>query len=135
MNDETIRQFKLTSSEEIIAEILYWPEDEDDDQDIIIVSAMKIQSVINPDGNSFHTIRPWMTYQTSKKNPIKLNYGQVIGEAIPTDDVINQWKITVAYLNEGKDDEPEDVQDQVEEPAESQGDNVVSLSSFRDKMH
>jgi len=87
-----VRHFKLATDEEIICQIVTYPEPESEDTEVVIRNALKLMSVVSPDGNVFHTLRPWMIYQVSENNMVSLNINLIVGEALPHQDIINNYE-------------------------------------------
>lgn len=93
----SIIQFKLTSGDEIICEVLQEPEGED--PNLVVRNAMKIYTFENPEGTRFYSFRPWMTYQDSKECMQLLNYAHIVGEAKPAEALVIQYQAAAAIEN------------------------------------
>ena len=91
-----LKQFKLSSGEEIIALVVEWPDE--DSLDIVIRNPVKIHSVLGPDGNFYHTLKPFMVYQFAEDNLIILNASNIIAEGNPNKIVSNQYDRTIKDL-------------------------------------
>jgi len=83
-------QFRLTSGEELIAEVLQEPEGED--YNIVVRKAMVIIRAEAGDGTRMYTFRPWMTYQMSDSYMQLLNYNHIVGEAKPDHHLLEQFQ-------------------------------------------
>ena len=85
-----IKQFKLTSGEEIICDVLEYPDDEM--ADIVIRNAYVIFIYgQTPDGIRTYSMRPWMMMQEESDNMVILNSNHVVGEANPTEKLIEHY--------------------------------------------
>lgn len=100
-----LKQFKLSSGEEIIALVLEWPEE--DSLDIVIRNPLKVHSMLGPDGNFYHQLKPFMVYQFAEDNLMILNAGTIIAEGNPNKIVTKQYDRVMKDLLK-KDEEPEE---------------------------
>lgn len=82
-------QFKLSNNDEIIAEVVSEPDD--DDVNLVIRKAMMLVKVESQDGYRYYSFRPWMTYQTDKLYLQLLNITHIIGEAKPDKGLLEQY--------------------------------------------
>lgn len=103
-----MKQFKLTSGEEIIGQVIEWPEE--DNLEIIAKNMMKIQPVMGADGSVYYTLRPFLTSQISSDNLILVNMSQIVAEANPSDEVVNQYKKVIqSFLEEVQIEDEEEI--------------------------
>lgn len=87
---EELRQFKLSNGEELVAEVLDWPEAEEEWQ-IVAKNAMKVVCFEDPkEGFRYYTFRPWIIY-SKPDTIITLAEGHIVGEAIPSSEVKDQY--------------------------------------------
>lgn len=92
-----IRQIKLTTGEEIICEVLEWPDEEDeDDHDLVIRRPLKILSFEPTVGGArIYMFRPWMVMQTEPDQcQIVADY-HIVGEGSPSPRMIEQYMIAI----------------------------------------
>jgi len=87
------RQLKLTSGEEIICEIIQYADE--DNAAMIIRSALKILASERADGFRYYALRPWMIYCEDMHQLLSINSDQLIGETIPSGELLKQYKMTV----------------------------------------
>ena len=100
-----LKQFKLSSGEEIITLVVEWPDE--DSLDIVIRNPLKIHSMIGPDGNFYHQLKPFMVYQFAEDNLMILNSSTIIAEGNPNKIVTKQYDRVMKDLLK-KDEEPEE---------------------------
>lgn len=127
----SIIQFKLTSGDEIICEVLQEPEGED--PNLVVRNAMKIYMFENPEGTRFYSFRPWMTYQDSKEYMQLLNYAHIVGEAKPAEALVIQYQAAAAIENTKAEERDAEIEKAVELTLAKRGmtngfdsDNVVN---------
>lgn len=106
-----IKQFKLTNGEEIITQVVEWPDD--DAVEMVIKNPLKVFSVQTEDNSFYHSFRPWMLYQIDDKNLMLLNMSQIVGEANPHQSVINEYNKTLNYLLKDERKEVTDIEENV----------------------
>ena len=87
-----IKQFKMNNGEEIVCEVLEWPEE--DMGDIIVRRAFELKTIISPD-HSFYMFKPWLAMQEGIDKFISVNPLHIIAEAIPASRVKDQWQDVV----------------------------------------
>lgn len=101
MISDDIKQFKLVSGEEILAQVISWP-DEDEENQIIVSQAMKLVSYEpNPLGPRLYLLRPWMVLQDNPDQQQILYYDQVVGMAHPSSRMVNQYiTVLASYITD-----------------------------------
>lgn len=105
-----IKQFKLNTGEEIVCQVIEWPEE--DSYELILRNAMKIQPIMGNDGTVYYTLKSFLTGQISSDNLILLNSSQIVAEANPNDEVIDQYEKSLsAYLGEKEDEDEVSIED------------------------
>jgi len=92
MNQMNIRQFKLSNGDEVVCEVMRFPED-DDDATLAVRSVYKITMITSPenDSNRYYQFRPWMVYQDNKDLQQELNLNHIIAEAMPTPELLAHY--------------------------------------------
>lgn len=90
-----LKQFKLSSGEEIICEVIEWPDPEEDSADIVVRNVLKIVGVNQPTGNRYYSFTPWMVFQNEEDSLQMLNDNHILGEANPSEKLIEQYFIAV----------------------------------------
>lgn len=107
-----IKQFKLTNGDELVCEVVEWPEDDEDSRDIVVRNAYKIIVIDHDrDGNRFYSFRPWMIYQHDPEYFQLINGYHVVAEANPSPKVLEYYFQALKLENEDN----EHVQKQVDE--------------------
>lgn len=84
-----LRQFKLTSGEEIVCEVLQW--DDNTEIEIVVKKAMRLVMQESVDGVKYYSFRPWMVYQESADDILVINGNQVVGIGFPPDTLLVQY--------------------------------------------
>ena len=93
-----LRQFKLSNSDEIIADVVEIAEE----GDLVVRSVLKIfQAEDLESGIRYYSFKPWLSFQNNFEEIIILNIGHVIGEIAPSDELVNHyagalWQMTNA---------------------------------------
>lgn len=99
MND--IKQFKLTSGEEIICDVLEYPDEEM--SDMVIKDAYQVyMHAQTPDGTRMYTMRPWMLMQEasdSNDNIVVLNSNHILAEANPSSKMVEHYAKVIVHDN------------------------------------
>ena len=120
-----IKQFKLVTGEEILAELISSEINEYDEELLFLRNVYTLVSTEDfKEGIRFYTFRPFMMHQYEDNKILALNSGAVICSAIPDRKVIEQYETHCSQFSNTDSDEPEAVLD--EDP------NVVK---FKPKMH
>ena len=104
INSRELKQFKLTTGEQIICEVVQWPDHDDPDDyvgDIVVRNVLSIVAIQHELGN-IYTFRPWMMYQDEDNCLMTINENHVVGEANPSFKMKAQY-IAVAIGREGGD--------------------------------
>lgn len=92
MNSTGHRQFKLSNGDELIAEIVDEP-NQDDEVNLVVRDAMQISRVDDrEEGYRYYMFKPWMTYQIKEGYFQLLNYTHIIGEAKPEPIMFGQYR-------------------------------------------
>ena len=92
-----IKQFKLTNGEEIVCDVIEWPDVDGDSPDVVIKNAYKIivANVAAERNMRYYTFAPWLVYQDDDDLYQVLNSNHIIAEANPTQKLLEQYlKIT-----------------------------------------
>lgn len=132
-------QFKLTSGEEIVAEVL--EDDLDEAGNLVVRRAMLIMTAEAVQGNvRYYSFRPWMTYQNSSDYMQLLNATHIIGEAKPDNYLLEQYKMFVQESEKFGEDRDKEIQKRYDELLEQLegiehfgGDSDTNIISFTDK--
>lgn len=134
-----IKQFMLTSGEQIVCEVLEWPDEEV--SEIVVRSVYKL--VLQEDDDiRYYAFKPWMCFQDSAEQVMTINIQHVVGEANPAEEVLKYYMKAVS--NQAlTDDETEEQLNAYkkllngdDEQEEAASDKVVAFPNpFRNKLH
>ena len=89
------RQMKLVSGEEIICEVVFWPDDNDEegDQTMVIRRAAELQCHEDLDQQiRWYVFRPYMMYISEKDQYITINGNSITSITRPHDAMMKQYK-------------------------------------------
>jgi hypothetical protein len=94
-----IKQFKLTSGDEVICEVVQWNVGEE--TEIVVRKAMKLVMGETEGGNyRYYSFRPWMVYQENLEDFIILNAAHIVGIAQPVDSILIQYEEALISMQE-----------------------------------
>jgi|TARA_Y100000310_G_scaffold183199_1_gene183319 hypothetical protein len=132
MTEQEIIQLKLSSGEEVLCEIIQW--DNDHNATVVVKNAFEIVFLQSPTGAMrLCTLRPFMVGQIEEGYNISLNGDLIVSQAIPTREILNNYRDTLTeYLkfNEGPTD---DELDQIEK--EEAMENIIHFPIDKSKLH
>jgi hypothetical protein len=102
--NKSIRQFKLTNGDEIVCDVVEWPDVEDDHNGLVVRNAYKIfmLNTLNPTENRYYQFRPWLVYQDKKDYFQVLNADHIIAEATPADELLVHY---YRIINDGEEND------------------------------
>ena len=87
-----IKQFKLSSGEEIVCEVIEWPDVDEDIAEIVVRNIYKIIAIDQTvSGNRYYTFKPWMVFQDEPDMFQTININHVVGEANPSQKLLEQY--------------------------------------------
>ena len=87
-----IKQFKLSSGEEIVCEVIEWPDVDEDMAEIVVRNIYKIIAIDQTvSGNRYYTFKPWMVFQDEPDMFQTINMNHIIGEANPSQKLLEQY--------------------------------------------
>lgn len=98
MSELELRQFKTTSGEEVICEVMQWAEGYE--SEVLVKNAMKLVLQEPSDGVKYYSFRPWMVYQEHPDDIIVLNMNNVVGIGFPPETLLEQYFSAVADMSE-----------------------------------
>ena len=94
-----LKQFKMSNDEEIVCEIISFPED--DETDVIVRKVLKISSYDNYMSNTkYYSLRPWMSFYDNINLLYVLNPFHIIAEVEPSDDLKSLYFETLQMIAE-----------------------------------
>ena len=80
MNELDIQQFKLSTGDELICEVLNWKESE-----VKVRKVLKVASVyLDEDTENVYVFRPWMTYSTDFDEVVSINPHNIVATCEPS---------------------------------------------------
>ena len=95
MTQHSFKQMKLTSGDEIVADVV-----ERDDDSVIIRAAMRIVEVEHlEEGYSYFAFRPFVAFNDSIENLSVLTAVHIINETIPSDNLLTHYASSVRKMN------------------------------------
>jgi hypothetical protein len=91
------KHFKLANGDELVCEVMEW--DDMETTDIVVRKALKLVQVDDiADGTRYFSFRPWMLLQDSVDNLQVLNGTHIVGEANPTQTMMEQYEYVLSEL-------------------------------------
>ena len=135
MND--IRQFKLSSGEELICQVLEWGDEES--ADIVVRHAYEVHFIDdNQRGYRIYNLKPWMTMQEGDEKFITINTMHITSQAKPDKNLIEQFERAIENSKLTEEEIAEKVEKylkKVKVKIEEQ-ENIINFPSMdRDKLH
>lgn len=97
--DIILQQFMMANGDEIICEIVQWPDNEE--QDVVIRKVLKINSSESyVSGTKYYSLRPWMSFFDNMNLLYMLNPLHVICQIEPSDDLKSLYLETLQMIAE-----------------------------------
>ena len=120
------KQLKLISGEEIICEIVYYPDNNDEDNVMVIRSAIELAMHEDlEEAVRFYTFKPYMMYVYDEEQLITLNANNITSMTTPHDEMLRQYKNHFNRL----------VKEDNEIFYEKDSDELNNILKFRPKLH
>lgn len=92
-----LRQFKLTNSDEIVAEIMEIAEE----GDLVIRNVLKIFHAEDQNaGIRYYSFKPWLSFQDNLEEITVLNIGHIIGETQPSKELISHYSQAMYQIHQ-----------------------------------
>lgn len=117
-----VRQFKISSGDEVVCEVVAWPEHEDDGA-IVVRNVYQLVSNI-ADDVKYYGFRPWMVFQSGAQVFQSINVDHIIADATPSTTLLKYYHDTVANLAEEEGDDHSDEEAPLDAPADG---NLVTF--------
>lgn len=107
---KSIRQFKLSNGDEIVCDVVEWPDVDGDHHEIVIRNAYKIFMLtpMNAGENRYYQFRPWMVYQDNKEYFQVINPDHIIAEASPSEELLVHYYRIIEELEDNSEDATDD---------------------------
>lgn len=112
-----VKQFKLASGEEIVCEVLEWPDIDGESADIVVRNILKIVAYDQPQTATgrYYTFVPWMVFQDEENMFQLINYNHIVGEANPSARLFEQYLNVVRIKTGDSDESTSEVKKQLED--------------------
>jgi len=109
--NKSIRQFKLTNGDEIVCDVVEWPDVDDEHNGLVVRNAYKIfmLNTLNPTENRYYQFRPWLVYQDNKEFFQIINADHIIAEATPADELLVHYYRIINDI-----DDEENIEDKID---------------------
>ena len=88
-----LRQFKLSSGDEIVCEVIQWQNEEE--LELIVRKPMRIGFTEIMGGMKYYSFRPWMIYQETDTELIVINGNHIVGISQPQETLVWQYNEAV----------------------------------------
>jgi len=145
MKKEDIKQFKLANGDEIVCEIIQYPDEES--ADLVVRNSYRIMMMASaPNGNHYYAFRPWMIYQDDPEMYQIVNVNHIVGEATPSQTVLDYYFKNVNFDDEAAEEASEklkeflqglidEAQHSLAEPLDSDNPNVLVFKPKNHRIH
>jgi len=94
----SVKHIKLVTGEEVLAEII-----EEDDYDVVMRRALKLQTDIAPDKTRYHSFRTFMTYMDDPETFVILKSPSIVAVTYPMPQMLQQYRMTIEEIENGQD--------------------------------
>jgi len=106
MHIEDIAQFKFSSGQEIVCEVMEWPDD--GEKDIIVRNAMAIVMGETSDGDRIYMFKPWVHFFAKNDEYICVNSFHIVSQNRPNENLIKEYVYAVKEMHEQARERDED---------------------------
>ena len=106
MHIEDIAQFKFSSGQEIVCEVMEWPDD--GEKDIIVRNAMAIVMGETSDGDRIYMFKPWVHFFAKNDEYICVNSFHIVSQNRPNENLIKEYIYAVKEMHEQARERDED---------------------------
>lgn len=89
MQDESIKQIKLSSGDEIICQVVEFPEKSNDDY--IIRNVVMVSTILSGDNQGGNALRPWLTMVEQENQYVNLNQGHIVAICTPNINFVREY--------------------------------------------
>ena len=98
MKNDRIRQFRLTSGAEVLCEVLQW--DDENTSEVVVRHIYEIDKYDHiQKGVRVYSIKPYLSFQYGEEQVSSLNSDQIIITALPSAEIIEQYKVSILCCN------------------------------------
>jgi hypothetical protein len=106
MHIEDIAQFKFSSGQEIVCEVMEWPDD--GEKDIIVRNAMAIVMGETSDGDRIYMFKPWVHFFGKNDEYICVNSFHIVSQNRPNENLIKEYIYAIKEMHEQARERDED---------------------------
>jgi len=106
MHVHDLAQFKFSSGQEIVCEVMEWPTD--GEKDIIVRNAMAIVMGETSDGERVYVFKPWVHFFAKNDEYIVINSFHVVSQNRPNEHLITEYIYAVKEMHEQARERDED---------------------------
>lgn len=106
MHIEDIAQFKFSSGQEIVCEVMEWPDD--GEKDIIVRNAMAIVMGETNDGERVYMFKPWVHFLAKNDEYICVNSFHIVSQNRPNENLIKEYAYAVKEMHDQARERDED---------------------------
>jgi hypothetical protein len=121
-----IKQFKLTSGEELVCEVVEWADD--NYSDLVVRRCFTLNIVFDGRETKYYTFRSFMALQEGKEVFITINCNNILSEANPNEILIKHYKEAVK-----RSEIEDDSEDSLESLKNEYSDSSDTIIKFRPK--
>jgi len=94
------KQFKLTTGEEMVCELIATDDDHTSTADVIVRRAMKIVVTDDFENNArYYTLKPWVSFQDDSLDLVALNSVHIVGESTPSETIMLHYAAALADVD------------------------------------
>jgi hypothetical protein len=97
LNPYDIKHIKLSTGEEVLCEII-----EEDEYDLVIRRALKLQTDIDEEGTRYHSFRTYMTYQDDPEVYVILKSIHVVSVTYPSPTMMKQYLYSISEVEKNR---------------------------------
>lgn len=97
LNPYDVKHIKLSTGEEVLCEII-----EEDEYDLVIRRALKLQTDIDDEGTRYHSFRTYMTYQDDPEVYVILKSLHVVSVTYPSPTMMKQYLYSISEVEKNR---------------------------------
>lgn len=130
-----VKQFKLSSGQEVVAEVVEW--DTPEDAALICRNVLEIHFINTNPMVRVCTMRPFMLGQIEHGTFQAFNSEMILAQAVPTEEVLGNYYDTLKeYLKDDAELEEQNLDEMFAEIDEEAEDNIIQfMSTKKDTLH
>lgn len=97
LNPYDVKHIKLSTGEEVLCEII-----EEDEYDLVIRRALKLQTDIDEEGTRYHSFRTYMTYQDDPEVYVIMKSIHVVSVTYPSPTMMKQYLYSISEVEKNR---------------------------------